>query len=219
MHIHLLGYSEAAISRILDTLAIKNYSGKIMIVQNIKVEESIPFCPPGISYEKIYWNEWTFNRREDSCMPALVTPSVKKTVVDFFHQHCGITREDYTSLHHPSAVIASTVSMGKGCFTEPGAVIASFADIRFGVNINRGCTIGHHVVIEDFVSIGPGSHIAGYSSIGEGTHIGIGTVVFDRITIGSNSIIGGGSVVTKNIPPGVIAWGNPCKIIKPNAAI
>lgn len=34
------------------------------------------------------------------------------------------------------------------------------------------------------------------------------------MTIGSNTIIGAGSVVNKDIPNGVIAVGNPCKVIR-----
>ena len=34
------------------------------------------------------------------------------------------------------------------------------------------------------------------------------------VTIGSSSIIGAGSVVNKDIPEGVIAAGNPCKVIR-----
>ena len=34
------------------------------------------------------------------------------------------------------------------------------------------------------------------------------------VSIGSDSVIGAGSVVTKDIPDGVIAAGNPCKVIR-----
>lgn len=34
------------------------------------------------------------------------------------------------------------------------------------------------------------------------------------VTIGSNTVIGAGSLVTKDIPEGVIAAGNPCKVIR-----
>ena len=40
------------------------------------------------------------------------------------------------------------------------------------------------------------------------------TVVNPGVTIGEGTIIGSGSVVTKDIPPGVIAAGNPCRIIR-----
>ena len=35
------------------------------------------------------------------------------------------------------------------------------------------------------------------------------------VTIGDGCIIGAGSVVTKDIPAGVIAAGNPCRVIRP----
>ncbi len=214
MPIHLLGYSESVISRILDCLLLHNYSEEVIIVNNMEVPASIPFCPPGIRYKKINWDQWKPDIAEHSSVFGVMKPAVKKTVFDFFQQHCGIERSNYVSLLHPSSVIASTVQTGKGCFIEPGTVIASFAQLGFGIYVNRGSTIGHHTILHDFVSINPGVHIAGHCTIGEGTQIGIGTVVFDHITIGSNSIIGGGSVVTKDIPGNVIAWGNPCKIVK-----
>ena len=34
------------------------------------------------------------------------------------------------------------------------------------------------------------------------------------VTIGSNVVIGSGSAVTKDIPSGVVAAGNPCRIIR-----
>lgn len=37
---------------------------------------------------------------------------------------------------------------------------------------------------------------------------------YARVTIGDNTVIGGGSVVTKNIPSGVVAVGNPCRVLR-----
>jgi maltose O-acetyltransferase len=34
------------------------------------------------------------------------------------------------------------------------------------------------------------------------------------VTIGSRSVIGAGSVVTRDIPDGVFAAGNPCRVIR-----
>ena len=44
--------------------------------------------------------------------------------------------------------------------------------------------------------------------------IGTNVSVLPGVTIGSNTIIGAGSVVNKDIPDGVIAAGNPCKVIR-----
>ena len=38
--------------------------------------------------------------------------------------------------------------------------------------------------------------------------------ILQGVTIGENSIIGAGSVVTHDIPAGVIAAGNPCRVIR-----
>lgn len=44
--------------------------------------------------------------------------------------------------------------------------------------------------------------------------IGGGVRVMPGVTIGSNVIIGAGSVVTKDIPSGVMAFGNPCRVYR-----
>lgn len=51
-------------------------------------------------------------------------------------------------------------------------------------------------------------------TIEENVWIGGNVTVLGGVTIGSGSVIGAGSVVTKDIPAGVIAAGNPCKVIK-----
>lgn len=47
--------------------------------------------------------------------------------------------------------------------------------------------------------------------------IGAGSIILPGVTIGSGSTIGVGSVVTHDIPPNVLAYGVPCKIVKENA--
>jgi acetyltransferase-like isoleucine patch superfamily enzyme len=43
--------------------------------------------------------------------------------------------------------------------------------------------------------------------------IGAGAIVLKGVTIGARTVIGAGSIVSKNIPPDVVAAGNPCRVI------
>lgn len=52
--------------------------------------------------------------------------------------------------------------------------------------------------------------------IGNNVWIGGGAIVLPGVTIGDNVVIGAGSVVTKDIPDNVIAYGNPCRVVKEN---
>jgi maltose O-acetyltransferase len=52
-------------------------------------------------------------------------------------------------------------------------------------------------------------------SIADDVWIGGGAIILPGVSIGKGSVIAAGSVVTRDIPPGVIAAGNPCQVIKP----
>jgi len=51
--------------------------------------------------------------------------------------------------------------------------------------------------------------------IGSSVWLGGNTVVNPGVTIGDNTVIGAGSVVTRDIPSGVVAAGNPCRVLRP----
>ncbi|MEY8386018.1 sugar O-acetyltransferase [Oscillospiraceae bacterium 38-13] len=52
--------------------------------------------------------------------------------------------------------------------------------------------------------------------IGDNVWIGGGVIIMPGVTIGDNVVIGAGSVVTKDIPSHVIAYGNPCRVVREN---
>ena len=53
--------------------------------------------------------------------------------------------------------------------------------------------------------------------IGSDVWVGGGALILPGVTIGSRTVIGAGSVVTRDIPEGVFAAGNPCRVIRPIA--
>ena len=49
-------------------------------------------------------------------------------------------------------------------------------------------------------------------TVGNDSHVGAGAVVRQEINIGKGALVGAGSVVVKDIPDGVTAYGNPCRV-------
>ncbi|MDX8337046.1 sugar O-acetyltransferase [Candidatus Cetobacterium colombiensis] len=72
-------------------------------------------------------------------------------------------------------------------------------------------TAGHPI---DFIQRNEGLEFAYPIKVGNNVWIGAGVTVLPGVTIGDNVIIGAGSVVTRDIPAGVIAVGNPCRILR-----
>lgn len=109
----------------------------------------------------------------------------------------------------------SGVKIGKNTMISLGAKI----DLRRGkVIIGDHCLITHgcYILSHDGAAhvINPDDNGTGFVTIGDHVFIGVNTVVMRNITIGNHSIIGSCSVVNKDIPEGVVAAGNPIKIIK-----
>lgn len=88
------------------------------------------------------------------------------------------------------------------------------------VKIGNNCFIGPNCSIYTVVhSFGYEERNQGYMSahpvvIGNNCWLCGNVTVLPGVTIGEGSVIGAGSVVTKDIPAGVLAYGNPCKVIK-----
>jgi len=51
-------------------------------------------------------------------------------------------------------------------------------------------------------------------TIGSDVWVGGAAVICPGVTIGSRSVIGAGSVVTRDVPDGVFAAGNPCRVVR-----
>jgi acetyltransferase EpsM len=115
---------------------------------------------------------------------------------------------------HRQAVISRSAHISTGICICAGAIVNSDASIGDAVIINTGATVDHDCLIEAGAHLSPGVHLAGRVYIGSLSFLSIGVSVAPRIRIGANTIIGAGSVVVKDIPPGVLAYGTPARVIR-----
>lgn len=108
------------------------------------------------------------------------------------------------------------IFIGENFYTNHNVTILDGAKVTFGDNvfIAPNCvfsTAGHAI---DSEQRSQGLEIALPITVGDNVWIGTNVSVLPGVTIGNNTIIGAGSVVNKDIPAGVIAVGNPCKVLR-----
>ena len=126
--------------------------------------------------------------------------------------------------------------VGKNCYVEPplhanwGCNTYMGDDVYANFNLTLvddvKITIGNHVMFAPNVTISAAGHPvepglryrqAQYNlpvTIGDNVWIGAGTVILPGVSIGDNTVVGAGSIVTRNIPANVVAYGNPCRVIR-----
>ena len=127
--------------------------------------------------------------------------------------------------------------IGEGCYIEtPFHANFGGAHVHFGKNIyaNFNLTLvdDTHIYVGDNTMFGPNVTLATAGHpvlpelrekgdqfnipihIGKNCWIGAGSVILPGVTVGDGSVIGAGSVVTKDIPSGVVAVGNPCRVLR-----
>lgn len=108
---------------------------------------------------------------------------------------------------HPDACVGSMVSIGSYCVIGrakigPRTQIASHVQITSGRNQHSRDAQGH--LLES---------MHGETVIG--SHCWIGASAIVMATVGDGSTIGAGAVVVKDIPSGVVAVGNPARVVRP----
>lgn len=117
------------------------------------------------------------------------------------------------------------VHFSYGCNTHIGDYF--YSNFNFTVVDDMDVFIGHHVMMGPNVTLAATGHpvFGEYRRngtqfslpvrIGNDVWIGANVVVLPGVSIGNDVVIGAGSVVTKDIPDHSIAFGVPCKVVRP----
>ena len=118
------------------------------------------------------------------------------------------------------------IHLGDGVLINFDCIFLDGADIRIGDGTAvaprvQFLTAGHPVDAAERVTRDPatGKPNGGITvnkpiTIGKDCWIGAGAIIVGGVTIGDGTTIGAGSVVTRDIPGGVLAAGNPCRVIR-----
>lgn len=121
---------------------------------------------------------------------------------------------EYPTLIHPSAIIGSHVSIGKGTVIMPGSIINTGTQIGKGVICNTASSVDHDCIVGDFCHISVGTHICGTVELGQHDWIGAGATIINNCSVCSQCTVGAGAVVVKNITESGIYIGVPARRCK-----
>lgn len=140
------------------------------------------------------------------------------------HPYKGITPTvDPSAFVAPSADLIGDVTVGAQSSLWFGAVVRGDVNpIRIGArtsiqdntvihatggwtetHIGDDCTVGHNVILHG-------------CTVKDRVLVGMGSILLDEVELGDDVILGAGSLVTQRtkIPPGVLAFGRPAKVIR-----
>jgi len=116
----------------------------------------------------------------------------------------------------PTAIISPTAQLGKGVIITPYSAISSNAILEDNVLIHSYVRVGHDIEVKKHSVLSSNVGIGGRTCVGQKTYVGMGAVIRENINIGENVIISMGAVVHTNMADGVIAVGNPARVMKKN---
>lgn len=122
-----------------------------------------------------------------------------------------------TIIHQPfKCDLGYNISVGKNFFGNYNLTILDGAKVTFGDHVFIAPFCGFYTAGHPFdeTQRNEGLEYAYPITVGNNVWIGANVSVLPGVTIGNNVVIGAGSVVTKDIPDGVLAAGNPCRVIR-----
>jgi maltose O-acetyltransferase len=110
----------------------------------------------------------------------------------------------------------TNVVLGTKVFFNFNCVVLDVARVTIGSNVLFGPSVQIYTATHPISAAERRKWLesARPITIGSDVWVGGGAIICPGVTIGEGTVIGAGSVVTKSIPPGVVAAGNPCRVLR-----
>ena len=125
----------------------------------------------------------------------------------------GIDEVRFATISHPSVVKAPDAVIGYNTVIMPHTVVSCGAHIGHHCIILPNTVIAHDSTVGDYTCVGSNVSISGSVTVGSECYIGSGTAMREHVRIGNRTLIGLGSNVVTDVEQGVVAFGNPARVM------
>jgi maltose O-acetyltransferase len=110
----------------------------------------------------------------------------------------------------------SHITIGARCFANFGLVALDVAPVVIGDDVQIGPNVQ---LLTPTHLVEPGLRREKWEAarpitIGDNVWLGGGVVVLAGVSIGADTVVGAGAVVTRDLPAGVVAVGNPARVLR-----
>lgn len=108
------------------------------------------------------------------------------------------------------------ISVGERSFVNYGAVILDVAAVTIGADVQIAPNVQLLTATHPLDPEQRRSRLESAKpiTVGDGAWLGGGVIVCPGVAVGAGTVVGAGSVVTRDLPPGVLAAGNPCRVVR-----
>jgi len=107
--------------------------------------------------------------------------------------------------------------LGERAFLNFNCVVLDTCEVRIGAGTLVGPGVQFYAATHptDPAVRRAGLEMGAPITVGANVWIGGGAILLAGVTVGDDAVIGAGSVVTRDVPAGVLAAGNPCRVLRP----
>lgn len=147
---------------------------------------------------------------DDEFVCCIGNSKSRKTVVEKLKQKGAV----FTTLIHPTAVIADSCMLGEGVVIYPYALISDNTIIGDGCIINMYSSVAHDSILGEYCTISAHCDITGMCKLGARVFMGSTSNMVPSTKIEDDAYICAGSTVMGRVKEGMKVLGNPAKIVK-----
>lgn len=173
----------------------------------------------GLLYDANYDEDLKFERLE--CKKLChkynqLSPELLEERQELLREILGATGENFLIEQPFMCDYGYNIEIGENFYANHNLMILDPIKVTFGDNVFIGPNCSFYTPIHplDAKTRNKGLEIAKPIKVGNNVWFGGNVVVMPGVTIGDNAVIGAGSVVTKDVLPNMLAFGNPCKMIR-----